>query len=277
MASLKIILRRVRTLIWTAMSILVILAAVLVGVGQLLMPYSDHYQHRLEAWLSEEFGRPVVLESFEGEWSVFGPRLTLRGMSLLPKEGDDPGELGVIAIKSAALEIKPLNLLIPGRPLYNFLVIGADLQLLHKADGRLELSGFGVTGRGKGESSSGLKELAKVGEVFLQDSSLEYLDEKFDIQFKFSSINGRLHMDGDEFSAEIQASLYDARSELVYGEVEATVLFVLDEDQKMAQTSWQASARELMLAALQGKLPANPVPAFDRLVQCRIVGGLVRE
>ena len=258
MVSLKIILRRVRTLIWTAMSILIILAAVLVGVGQLLMPYSDHYQHRLEAWLSEEFGRPVVLESFEGEWSVFGPRLTLRGMSLLPKEGGDPGELGVIAIKSAALEIKPLNLLIPGRPLYNFLVIGADLQLLHKADGRLELSGFGVTGRGKGESSSGLKELAKVGEVILQDSSLEYLDEKLNIHFRFSSIDGRLHMDGDEFSAEIQASLYDARSELVYGEVEATVLFVMDEDQKMAQAAWQASARELMLAALQGKLPANP-------------------
>jgi uncharacterized protein (TIGR02099 family) len=258
MASLKTILRRVRTLIWTAMSILIILAAVLVGIGQLLMPYSDHYQHRLEAWLSEEFGRPVVLESFEGEWSAFGPRLTLQGMSLLPKAGDDPGESGVIAIKSAALDIKPLNALIPGRPLYNFRVIGADLQLLHKADGRLELSGFGVTGRNKGGSSSGLKELAKVGEVILQDSSLEYLDEKLNIHFRFSSINGRLHMDGDEFSAEIQASLYDARSELVYGEVEATVLFVLDEDQKMAQADWQASARELMLAALQGKLPANP-------------------
>ena len=66
MLRLKIILRRTRTLLWTALSILVILAAVLVGVGQLLMPYSDHYQHRLEAWLSEEFGRPVVLESFEG-------------------------------------------------------------------------------------------------------------------------------------------------------------------------------------------------------------------
>ena len=258
MLRLQIILRRARTLLWTALSILVILAAVLVGVGQLLMPYSDHYQHRLEAWLSEEFGRPVVLESFEGEWNAFGPRLTLQGMSLLPSAGGDPGESGVIAIESAALDIKPLNALIPGRPLYNFRVIGADLQLLHKANGRLELSGFGVSGRGTGGSSSGLKELAKVGEVVLQDSSLEYLDEKLNIHFRFSSINGRLDMDGDEFSAEIQASLYDARSELIYGEVEATVLFVLDEDQKMAQAAWQASARELMLAAVQGKLPSNP-------------------
>ena len=73
MASLKIIFRRARTLLWTAMSILLILAAVLVGIGKLLMPYSDRYQHRLEAWLSEEFGRPVELESFEGEWKALAP------------------------------------------------------------------------------------------------------------------------------------------------------------------------------------------------------------
>ncbi|MEE8496679.1 MAG: YhdP family protein [Xanthomonadales bacterium] len=251
-------MRRARTLIWTAVSILIILAAVLVGVGKLLMPYSDRYQPRLEAWLSEEFGRPVVLESFAGEWNAFGPRLTLQGMRLLPSTGSDPGESGVIVIESAALDIKPLNALIPGRPLYNFRVIGADLQLLHKTDGRLELSGFGVSGRGSGGSSTGLQELAKVGEVILQDSSLEYVDEKHDIHLRFSSINGRLNMDGDEFSIEIQASLYDARSELVYGEVEATLLFALDKDQKLAKATWQTSARELMLAALQAKLPANP-------------------
>jgi len=255
------------------MSILVILAAVLVGVGKLLMPYSDRYQHRLEAWLSDEFGRPVVLESFEGEWSAFGPRLTLQGMSLLPPEGGDPGESGEIAIESAALDIKPLNALIPGRPLYNFRIIGADLQLLLKADGRMELSGFGVSGRGMGGSSSGLKELAKVGEVILQDSSLEYVDEKHDIHLRFSSIAGRLLMDGDEFSTEIQASLYDARSELVYGEVEATLLFVLDKEQKLARVAWQASARELMLAALQGKLPANPFLPLTGWLNTELWGG----
>ena len=258
MASLKIIFRRARTLLWTAMSILLILAAVLVGIGKLLMPYSDRYQHRLEAWLSEEFGRPVELESFEGEWKAFGPRLTLQGMNLLPIEGGKKRGSGEVVIDSAALDVKPLNVLIPGRPLYNFRVIGADLQLLQKADGRLELSGFGVSGREPNGSNSGLVELAKVGEVILQDSSLEYTDEKYDIQLWFSAINGRLHLAGNEFSTEIQARLYDPRSELVYGEVEATLLFELDNDQKMVQAEWKASARELMLAALQGKLPANP-------------------
>jgi uncharacterized protein (TIGR02099 family) len=261
MTALKTIFRRVKTLFWTAFSILVILAAVVVGIGKLMMPYSDHYQPRLEAWLSGEFGRQIVLEGFRGEWTAFGPRLSLQGMKLMPLE---PGVLAgqaseeEVVIESAALDIKPLNLLIPGRPLYNFRVIGADFELRHTAEGRLELSGFGVSGRGGENQSSALKELARVGEVILQDSSLDYQDEKYGILLGFSDIQGKLRLEGDHLSIEVQANLHDVRSGLVYGEVETTLLLTLDEDQKMVDIAWQASAREMMLAAFQGRLPRNP-------------------
>ena len=181
MAALKTIFRQVKTLLWTAFSILVITAAVLVGIGKLLMPFSDRYQPRLEAWLSDEFGRPVELESFKGEWTAFGPRLSLQGLKLMPGENAPDGFYGIeetVALESAALDIKPLNVLIPGRPLYNFRIIGADFELRHTADGRFELSGFGVSGRGGQVQGSALKELARVGEVVLQDSSLVYQDRK---------------------------------------------------------------------------------------------------
>ena len=143
MAALKTLFRRTKTLLWTAFSILAILAAVVVGIGKLMMPYSDRYQPRLEAWLSEEFGRPVVLESFQGEWTAFGPRLSMQGLKLMPFEVVTRDGLQVseeeVAIESAALDIKPLNALIPGRPLYNFRIIGADFELLHTAEDRLEL------------------------------------------------------------------------------------------------------------------------------------------
>ena len=83
MTSLKLILRRARTLLWTAFYIVVVLLAVVVGVGRLLMPYSVHYQPELEQWLSGIFGQPVAVESFEGAWTMTGPRLTLRGLQLL--------------------------------------------------------------------------------------------------------------------------------------------------------------------------------------------------
>ena len=260
---LRTIFRRTKTLLWTAFSILVILLAVLVGIGNLMMPYSDRYQPRLEAWLSEQFGRPVELESFQGEWTAFGPRLTLQGMKLMPLE---PGQadglqdsVEEVAIASAALDIHPLNTLIPGRPLYNFRVIGADFELRHTAEGRLELSGFGVSGRGGESRGSALKELARVGEVILQDSSLIYQDEKYGILLGFSDIQGRLQLEGEQLSTEIQASFVDERSGLVYGDVEATLLLTLDEDQKMVDLAWKASARELMLAAFQSRLPRNPL------------------
>lgn len=262
MTGLKKLFRRARTLLWTAFSILVITAAVIVGIGKLLMPYSDRYQPRLEAWLSEEFGRPVVVESFVGEWTAFGPRLTLKGMKLMPSEaGTSAGYKGgveAVAIESAALDIKPLNLLVPGRPFYNFRVIGADFELRHTDDSRFELSGFGVSDRGAGAQSSALQELARIGEVVLQDSSLVYQDEKFGVLLGFSGIDGSLKLDGDQLSAEIQAGFFDARSDLIYGDVEATILLTLDQEQRMVSLEWQASAGDLMLAAFQGRLPSNP-------------------
>ena len=259
------------------MSIVIILAAVLVGMGKLLMPFSDRYQPRLEAWLSEEFGRPVELEGFAGEWKAFGPRLTLKGLTLLPKAGAMPGEQGEVALESAALDIKPLNVLIPGRPLYNFRVIGADFQLLRKADGQFALSGFGVSGRGAPGSNSGLRKLARVGGVILQDSSLAYFDEIHGIQLEMVSINGRLQMFGDELSTEVQASLYDTRGELVYGEVEATLKLKMGKDQKLTEALWQASAGELMLAAFQGKLPANPFLPLAGWLNAELWGSWSRQ
>ena len=258
MAALRTILRRAKTLFWTAFSIVVVLAAVLMGVGKLLMPYSDRYQPRLEAWLSEEFGRPVRLDRFDGEWTAFGPRLTLRGMQLLPVDtGAAPDAVPEVAIESAALDLRPLNLLIPGRPLYNFRVIGAQFELTRTSDGRFTLSGFGVTRRGDAPGSA-LRELARIGEVALEDSGLEYRDDISGTRLSFRDIEGRLQLEQDELASEVRASLFDRRSGLVFGDVKATMLLALGEDQQLQAARWQATTRELMLAALQGRVPPNP-------------------
>jgi hypothetical protein len=55
--------------------------------------------------------------------------------------------------------------------------------------------------------------------------------------------------------------------------VEATLLFVLDEEQKLEQATWQASASELMLAALQGKLPASPFMPLTGWLNAELWGG----
>jgi uncharacterized protein YhdP len=155
-----------------------------------------------------------------------------------------------------------LNLLLPGRALYSFRIIGAHFELVRNANGQFRLSGFGVS-RGGGEvqspsSGSALGGLARLGEVVLEDSRLDYLDVQEGIHFGFRDINGRMQFANDELASEVQASLHDERSGVVFGEIEATLLLSLGADQRLSGARWQATTRELMLAALQGRVPPSP-------------------
>ena len=186
MNSLRKLFRRLRSLLWTALTIITVLAAVVVGIGKLLMPYSVHYQPELEGWLSEAFNQPVHVESFSGEWKAFGPRISLRGLTLMPE-----GLTSEIAINRAALDIKPLNALIPGRPLYSFRIIGADLSLERRPDGRYVLSGLGVSDTtAEGDGTPGLRDVALNGEVRLQDISLSFDDQEREIHLVLNNVNG---------------------------------------------------------------------------------------
>jgi uncharacterized protein (TIGR02099 family) len=275
MATLTLIIRRARSLLWTAFSIIVILLAVGMGIGQLLMPYSVHYQPELEQWLSKEFGQPVAIDNFEGSWTAFGPRLTLSGLTLLGR-ADLPGEgAAEVVIESAALDIRPLAYLLSGRPLYNFRVIGARFVLRRDRDGQFRLSGLGVSNRGSGQGSP-LTELARIGEVVLQDSGLEYIDEVLDIRLALDRINGRLALDGDDLATEVSAVLFDRRSGLTYGDVNATGVLRTGTDRKLESVEWHADAGELMLAAFQGKVPASPFMPLTGWLDAEIWGGWSR-
>ena len=262
MKSLKKIFQRLKTLLWTALTILTVLAAVAVGIGKLLMPYSVHYQPELEAWLSKAFNQPVKVESFSGEWKAFGPRISLQGVSLMA-DGGQPE----IAINRAALDIKPLNALIPGRPLYSFRIIGADLPLERSSDGRYLLSGLGVSNTGASrQSNPRLRDVALNGEVRLQDISLTFDDPEREIHIVLSNVNGRLKMDGRRIAAEIKARVTDRDRRRVVGDLDAIIKVKLDSEQHLKEAHWHVETGELMLADLTRQLPHHPlIPVSGRL------------
>lgn len=240
---------------WTALTLVTVLAAVLVGIGKLLMPYSAHYQPELERWLSRAFNQPVRVESFTGEWKAFGPRISLQGVTFMSASGQSE-----IAIQHAALDIKPLNALIPGRPLYSFRIIGADLALQRTADGRYMLSGLGVSDRSPGRNSNPqLRNVALNGEVRLEDSSLSFDDPEREIHLILTNVNGRLRMDGHRMAAEIQARVSDRDRQRIIGDLEATIQVELDSEQHLASARWHVKTGELMLAELIRQLPHHPL------------------
>jgi len=262
MSNLRKIFRQLRTLLWTALTLLTVLAAVVVGIGKLLMPYSANYQPELEAWLTEAFNQQVKVESFTGEWKAFGPRIRLRGVTLMPD-----GAQSEIAINRAALDIKPLNALIPGRPLYSFRIIGADLALERTTDGRYVLSGLGVSKSSPNRGGNpGLRDVALNGEVRLQDISLSFDDPERQIHLVLSNVNGRLKMDGNRMAAEIQARVTDREGQRVLGDLDTIVQLKLDKDQKISEARWHVKTGELLLAELVRQLPHHPlIPVSGRL------------
>ncbi len=270
MASVKVWFRRLRTLLWTALALMIIAAAVLVGIGKLLMPYSERYKPRLEAVLSEQFNQPVRVDAFTGEWKAFGPRISLEGVNLLggAEEGD------ALAIAQAALDIKPLNALISGRPIYSFRIIGADLELVRFADGRLELSGLGVSGRRLGEEQDGsaLSNLARVGEVRLQDSRFGFRDEAQDVHLQLVGIDGRLQLRGERLALDVQAGLSDARRALVLGDLAVTALATLEDGGGIGDLQFHLEAGELMLDELADQLPDHRLKPVSGRVNAQLWG-----
>lgn len=269
MSGISKLFRRLRTLLWTALTLVTIVAAILVGVGKLLMPYSVRYQPQLEEWLSEEFQQPVEISSFTGEWKAFGPRISLEGLSL---QGQGDGR-EAIAIQRAALDIRPLNFLLPGRPSYTFRIIGADMALWRTSDGRFELSGLGVSGRGRGDSgSSGLRNLASVGEVRLEDSSLSFDDDARGIHVQLTGVQGRLQIDGERLAADVEASVSDGRRTRVLGDFMGTVLITLGDDQRLAAAEWHVKTRELMISELALQVPAHPLVPLSGWLNAEVWG-----
>ncbi len=240
------------------MTIVTVLAAVLVGVGKLLMPYSDHYELQLESWLSKAFNQPVTVESFDGKWKAFGPRISLKGLTFT--SDGRPG----IAIQKAALDVKPLNALIPGRPLYSFRIIGADLSLVRTPDGRYLLSGLGVSNNGS-EANPQLRNVALNGEVLLEESSLSFDDPEREIHVVLTNLNGRLKMDGDRLATEVKARISDKSRQRVVGDLEAVVKVKLDGRQHLSEALWHVTTGELILAELVRQLPHHPlIPVSGR-------------
>ena len=255
MTRVRILLARLRSILWTALTLVTIVAAIAVGIGKLLMPYSTRYQPQLETWLSNEFGRPVKIESFTGEWKAFGPRISLQGLTFIA-----PGaEEGEIAIQRAALDIKPINSLLPGEPVYSFHIIGADLALEQTEDGRWALSGLGVSGR-EADTQDGTQDgtdtnlLEIVGQLRLEDSRLSLSMPAKGISARFTEVRGRLQLNGPEIAVEIEAGLSNQAGEMVLGDLKATLLLELDGNQKLSGARWHAKTRELMVGALAGEL-----------------------
>ena len=149
-------------------------------------------------------------------------------------------------------------------------MIGARFELVRDEQGEYRLSGLGVSRRG--DKASALGELARVGEVVLENSSLEYSDLAHGVSLGVADIDGVVRLDGNRLLARVTAQLYDRRSDLRHGAVDASLVLDFDSELRMQDARWQGSTNRLMLAALQGRVPDSPFMPLTGWLDCELWG-----
>jgi uncharacterized protein (TIGR02099 family) len=123
-------LRQAAGLLLTTLAVLIILTAVLVGIGRALIPYADHLRPWLAERLSEQVGQEVYIEQLQADWPRLTPQLNLYGLRV--GDADEP----VLEVDQARLEIHLPDFIGDQRNPVRLIVLGLDLVLAEDEDGQ---------------------------------------------------------------------------------------------------------------------------------------------
>lgn len=190
-------LRRFGKYLLSFCGVLVILAALALGVFRLMIAQIPEYQTELKAWVAEELGIVVEFAALDARLGLTGPELSLRDTRL--GDGADDGFLEAAA---ATITLDPLALVLERRVEISRLTLaGVVLTIERDANGEFRLGEHAI----KPGSSAFADSVPESVEVVIRDSALHYVD----------AIAGR-RWDFDDFEIVIvsEDGILDARASL---------------------------------------------------------------
>jgi uncharacterized protein (TIGR02099 family) len=240
MTSWRVRLRRLRLGVQALVATIVIVAAVVVGVMQLVvLPWLGSHPERIGAFLGERLHRPVRVDRVDARWERNGPLLNLAGVHIGVDQPDQPALL----IAHAGLKI---NLFAFSRNARwdEFRLDGLDLNLLHGADGHWQLSGLAV---GDSSDSSDQRALLDLGALVLNNLTLSINDAGSGRQFRFAADEMRLINTGEMHRLAARVRFLQTQS--------APVDTVIEYDSELDSGTAYIGGKSLDLAAILRGFP----------------------
>jgi uncharacterized protein (TIGR02099 family) len=144
-------LRRARFALTALVAVLLIAAAVAMGLVQILLPVATHYPDFIARQLSERLQRPVTFSGVTSHWQPSGPLLTVKNLTLGPEK---PGG-GSVTLKQAQLKFDFGAWLRPSHRWLTLRLNGIELRVEHSMSG-WQVVGFGNS---SGETHAPLQSL----------------------------------------------------------------------------------------------------------------------
>ena len=131
-------LRRARFALTALVAVLLIAAAVAMGLVQILLPVATRYPDFIARQLAERLHRPVTFAAVASRWQPSGPLLTVKNLTLGPAQ---PGGQS-ITLPHAALKFDFGAWLRPAHRWITLRLNGMELRVEHVASG-WQVAGFG--------------------------------------------------------------------------------------------------------------------------------------
>ncbi|MGH8173064.1 MAG: YhdP family protein, partial [Rhodanobacteraceae bacterium] len=189
-------LRRLRFALFTLAAIIVIALALMVGLGQLAMPWLARNPQRVEAWLSARLHQPVHVGHLAAVWASGGPVLTLDDVRI-----GDPGKQP-LQLSRAELALDFYAPLRGDRAWSEFRLVGVDVRLVHDEDG-WHVRGFDLdkatdaSKTAKAATRSDEMSMGALGAIVFKDLKLSIEDERKDIHVALAASELRAVNRGD--------------------------------------------------------------------------------
>ncbi|MFY2765285.1 YhdP family protein [Arenimonas sp. MALMAid1274] len=190
--------RRIRhTRRWVGYGLLVvlILAAVAVGLLNQLLPLVERNPEKVASWLSERVGEPVSFRLARGEWTRRGPRFTLDDLRI--GAGDRSLDIG-----RAELLVAVYSGLLPGEPLTELKVRDLSLSLEQGEDRRWRMVGLPFQPQ---PGVDPLDVLEALGELQIEHARLAVRSPALEQPLSLPRLDLRLRVSGERLRAGVRA------------------------------------------------------------------------
>ncbi len=228
-------LRRTRFFLQALLAFVLIGAALLMALGQLLLPWLVQHPERVSAFLAERVGRPVTIDQVQARWQRSGPLLSLHGVHI---GAANPNQQAFV-IPQAELALNFYAWFESNRSWNEFRVVGLELSLTREGpEAPWQLHGLG----GEMAQSGGNEEnpLFQIGSLVLKALHLEVND------------NGRrILLGADELRLINAGRKHRVLGYVHYLETQSPpITLIVNYDQSDSSGELYLSANELDLGAL---------------------------
>lgn len=158
--------------IWSALTILIVIAGIFVSIGRIATPYLNNFKAEIETEASKLIGSNVKIGEIRGLWHGFGPAVILRDIQISNSNQHTPP----LRFDRIDLDLSLKQIIKDGQFLpWNITLHGINLKLVKDTDGKLQVMGLNKSSSNDSDTTI-ITALLSLHRIQLVNSNIAWID-----------------------------------------------------------------------------------------------------